>query len=305
MKETHVRIVKDMDECRKLWNKFSPKRTLWDLWDVAFPFYVEAINTPHFMVIQDGSGTDVGLVPLCYDTEVEGYRYFGLGLAENRTFWFDDSLFPFVLKEMPAKTVIHDIGKNAAENITKRYHETTGVFFHEDYRYFLNLVKLNHNHEEHLKTFSGKHRKNFMNDMKKLKELPLKISWEKTEHFDNFVRFSKERFGKESDLMDDSYVLSMKSFFMFLEKEGMLSTCTVVMDGKIQGVQFGALHNKIYYILLGGFNPDIKNLGKLIILEHIKKAAELKAREVDFLSTDTGWKQLWNLEKEPYYALRK
>ena len=68
---------------------------------------------------------------------------------------------------------------------------------------------------------------------------------------------------------------------------------------------FGAFYNKCYYVLGVGRNPKIKNLGKLLIAEQMKNAILHKCDEIDFLSTESNWKNLWNLESEQMYQFVK
>ena len=96
-----------------------------------------------------------------------------------------------------------------------------------------------------------------------------------------------------------------KSFLNALKKKNLLHTLIIKINGKIEGIEFGAFFNKRYYILNGGRNNRFKNLGKLLIMEHIKKAASLKADTVDFLTGEANWKQLWNFEKESIYDFIK
>ena len=48
-----------------------------------------------------------------------------------------------------------------------------------------------------------------------------------------------------------------------------------------------------------------RNVGKLLVLEQIKRADSEHCREIDFLVGDTGWKEFWNLDKEPVFTLDK
>jgi hypothetical protein len=61
----------------------------------------------------------------------------------------------------------------------------------------------------------------------------------------------------------------------------------------------------IFYVINGSNDFKIKNLGKVLVLECIKKGIELKAKEVNFLVGSKGWKELWNFEKEKVITLKK
>ncbi len=297
-----IKIVKDIRECRILWEKFSPGNVIWDLWEVIFPFYDESLHEPYFIVIINKEGKEQGVLPLWMEKENKQYRFFGGGFPENRTFWFEGSLFSLVFDNIPPNTRIYEINKKIESLPDPEFKQH---FSKEEFHYFLNLERLGYSFDGYLKTFNGKHRESFRRDIRKLENLHYTLSWEKTEHFDDLIIFNTARFGQDSDLADHRYAGSLFSFLSFLEKENMLYTLRVAINGKTEGVQFAAFYNGVYYLLHMGYNKEIKNLGKLLIAEQIKKAMELKAAEVDFLSGDTGWKELWNLEKEPYYTFVK
>jgi CelD/BcsL family acetyltransferase involved in cellulose biosynthesis len=90
-----------------------------------------------------------------------------------------------------------------------------------------------------------------------------------------------------------------------MEKKEMLHTLLIEINGKIEGAELAVKYKDKYYVINGGYNPDYRNLGKLLIIEHIKKAIELKAKEIDFLIGDSGWKELWNLDTQECYTIKK
>jgi len=50
---------------------------------------------------------------------------------------------------------------------------------------------------------------------------------------------------------------------------------------------------------------DVENIGKLLITEHIKSAIAHRCDEIDFMSTESNWKELWNLDSENMYEFEK
>lgn len=201
--------------------------------------------------------------------------------------------------------IIYDINSKCGEEIIKKYPEYEKYFSETDYRYFLNIKQFNQDINKYLATFNKKHRKNFLNDMKKVDQYKCELIWEKKENFDTFVSFSVKRFGEESDFSDPQFVKEMHSFLSMLEEKKMIYTLTIKINGVVEGIEIAARYNNYYYVLNGSYNEEYKNLGKLLIFEHIKKAISMGADEVDFLVGDTGWKQLWNLEREICYTFRK
>ena len=54
------KICKDIEECKSLWNSFSPNQRLFDLWDYRICFFDERSHEPHFIV---GHGKDNNWTP--------------------------------------------------------------------------------------------------------------------------------------------------------------------------------------------------------------------------------------------------
>lgn len=304
-----IKIINNMQDCENLWKIFSPNRTLWDLWDVVHSLYDAEWYIPHFMVLLDrnskGNMEEKGLLPLWFSRFSNEYDFFGGSFPENRHFWFEESAFGFFLENMPSPTVIYEINARMAEQLIQRDLSCISCFERSDFRYSIDLKGINGDIKEYLSRFNRKHRKNLLYDIRKIEQLNYSLSWETTEHFDDFVKFSVQRFKEDSDFSDDYSVKSMAKLLDFLKGKGMLHSLAVSINGKVEGVEFGALHNGVYYLLNGGNNEEIDNLGKLMIFEHIKNSIRLNASKIDFMAGDSGWKELWNSEKQEYYTFKK
>ena len=295
------KIIKELKECKTLWNKFSKNESLWDLWDIVNCFYDSKLYEPYFIVSVENSN-NTGLLPLWFDKSRKTYFFFGGEYPENHDFWFDISNFSDFIAQIPGKFDLYEISKKGFQKIKSHNDKLTNKFEQASFVYFINLEKIGYNLDNHLKIFSKKHRKNLKYDLKQLEKINYELIYEKDEHFDNFVELSVNRFGKESDLSEEYFVKQMRRFTDYLADKGMLYTICIKIDKKIEGIEFAAFYNGVYYVLNGASNIKIENLGKLLIMSHIKNAIGLKAKQIDFLASEAGgWKDLWNLEQEEYY----
>ncbi|MBN2102064.1 MAG: GNAT family N-acetyltransferase [Candidatus Aenigmarchaeota archaeon] len=287
-----------------MWNKFSPNRVIWDLWDISFSFFDENVHKPYFILIKNEK--EEGILPLWWDNESKEYRYFGGGFTENRSFWFDLKYFSVIFEAIPEGTKIYDINEKSAEPSIIAYPHLGNFVEKDDFRYFLNIEKLNSSFDEYLKTLSNTHRKKFRQDIKKIENIKHSIEWCGNECFDDLVRFNVKRFGDQSDLSDRFFTESLNKLFSYLEKEKMLQVSVFKINEEVEGIQYAAFYEGIYYVIQGGYNLDIKNLGKFLITEQIKRAISLNAKEIDFMCGEKdSWKALWNFETEQYYNLKK
>lgn len=291
------KIIKKVEECEKLWKAVSPNKTLWDIWEVNYCFYDSELYDLHFIAGYEDKKL-IGLLPLWYDKKEDVYGFFGGEFPEKRIFFTKN------------KELIHKFLDKTPEHINLMYIDSSEAKYLKDYeleqcdiRYFFNLEKLDYDFENLLKTFKKKHRKNFRYDLKQLNKLNYKLESCRKQDFDKLIEFNKKRFGDESDFADEDFVDHMKKFIDYLDKEGMLHVISIIINNKVEGVEIAANHNGVYYVLNAGSNRDIKNLGKLLIVEHIKNAMKLKVPIIDFLSGDSGWKKLWNCEEEVLYEI--
>ena len=123
--------------------------------------------------------------------------------------------------------------------------------------------------------------------------------------FEKLVELNKKRFGAESDYSDNDFVSAMEKIVDIALNMGILDIISIKIGENVEAVGLGVYYNGIYYVLGLGRNTDIKNLGKLLITEHIKSAITYNCKEIDFMSTESNWKELWNLDSEQMYEFVK
>ncbi|MCX6784506.1 MAG: GNAT family N-acetyltransferase [Candidatus Komeilibacteria bacterium] len=295
-----IDIVKDIVKAKLLWEKFSPYETVWDEWGFIAPlFHVDQFE-PYFLVLVDDDGQELGLWPLWLEKELGRYYAFGGDYLEDIRFWFPLEYFPFLVANLPS-TKLFDVNAQAAEQVIKQFPEYKNYFQAVHHRYFLEPAKFNYSVTEYLQTFSKKHRYNLLRDLKKLQDLHYELAWELNEHFDDFVKFNLERFGEESDFIEPLFIEEMREIIQYLVDQQQLRTLVIKINGVVVGLELACEFKGIWYVLNAGQASGFDNLGKLLIMEHIKEAFSRRCKEVDFLAGDTGWKQLWNLDREQYY----
>jgi hypothetical protein len=299
----NTEIITNLTDCKKLWEKFRKDTNIWAEWEIVMSFFDEKLHKPHFILIKEGS-KEIGLIPLWLDLRDNKYTHFGGERMENRTFWVDDICIPEIHKLLPVRTHLFDLNGEHMEKIMAINPEIQKIVTEKDTRYFLNLENIK-SIEEYLARFGKKHKKNLLRDLKMLEPTNYKIVWEHDNKNNSFIELSISRFKEESDFHDADNKQEMLSFTNLLEKKNMLYSLLLEINGKVEAAEIAALYKDHYYVINGGFNPEIKNLGKVLIIEHIKKAIELGAKEIDFLVGDSGWKELWNLDKDSCYTIRK
>ena len=281
----------DEKECKELWEKFSPKLILWDLWNFRSCFHNSNFSF-NFICGFEGKNK-VGLLPLVFDEEYKTHIYFGDTFPERNKFYLKDKKnIKLFLENCPDDTQIYYIDAEDA-----KYYD----FKKGDRRYFLNLNKYGNSFENYVGSFKKKHRKNLNYDLKKLKELKYTVERNKLKHVELLAEMNKKQFGRESDFNDKDFVSSIAKLADRADKMHILDLLTIKVNNKAEAAGLGVFYNQIYSVLCVGRNPEIKNLGKLLISEHIKSAISCNCKEIEFMSTKSNWKELWNLDSEQMY----
>jgi hypothetical protein len=299
----NTEIITSLSECKKLWEKFRKDENIWTEWDIVLAFYDEKIHAPHFILLKDGT-KEVGLITLWLDKRDNKYTHFGGERMENRSFWVEDKYHSVISEILPPDTYLFDMNEKSVTKALSANPKFEKLIGEKDTRYFLNLEKIN-KIDEYLERFGKKHKKNLLRDLKILEQTNYKLIWDTRSHADTFMNLSKTRFKDDCDFHDEDNRQEMISFLNHLEKEKMLHSLLIEIDGKIEGAEIAVKYKDKYYVINGGFNANIQNLGKLLIIEHIKKAIELNLGQIDFLVGDSGWKKLWNLDEEECYSVIK
>lgn len=288
------RTFKDKATCKKIWNKFSHKKTLWDLWEFRYCFYDKDPIFNFIVVYEKDKG--VGLVPLIYDKHDETFYYFGeLFPEQNKIFLKDLSNLHDVIDQLPFPTTIYYVDKSMSN-----YYD----FKVSEKRYFIDFIQYEHNIDNFLLTFNRKHRKNLRYDLRKLRKKGFVVEKGNIDDFDILVEHNQEAFD-ESDYLDEKFYKSMKKLITFADKKRMLDTVKIVKNNNIYAAGMGVIYNKSYYVVAMGRDIDIINIGKMLIYEMIKSALDNKCNTIDFLSTESGWKELWHLDIEQMYEFEK
>lgn len=287
-----MEVISEIDTCKRLWEQYNKKGSLWDDWDIIMSLYDKSRHQFHFIT------DSLNLVPLWYDTKDNVYHYAGGTLPENRKIFSTPQFFNSAMESIRARILINDICEDDARQLMEK-----GIAFETDHRYVLDLTRCERSFDSYVKNFNKKHRKNLRNDLKKVEMY--EVCWEKLSHVDRFIELSTHRFGHESDFVHEHNKREIERFLLALEKKKCLYTSIVTHDKKVIGIEYGAIYNKVYYVINGAYDQNVQNLGKLLIVAHIKKAIELGADMVDFMVGDTGWKTLWKFDRIPVYTYRK
>lgn len=282
-----VRIETDLETCHQLFEEYSPKNTLFELWEFRYAFYLGDKNQPVFLIFEKNN-EPLGLLPLWYEKDKDELRWFGSWWQEANTFWIKDkSLIPAIINLFPQKVLLNAIF------ISPRTAKKLGLLA-DDPKYLLSLEEYP-TLESFLKRFNKKKRYNLRRDQKLILLHNPKTIINRFSDIEKLFRLSIKRFADK----DESAFTSKERRHTFREiirqaKDYEPRIVSTEINGRVVGVDLVAIHKGIYYALNGAYDlehyPGLGNYTNLLL---IQDAIDLGAKAVDFLEVSYGWKDDW------------
>ncbi len=291
----NIFVEHDIAACKRLWEQFSPDKTIYDDWDFRHIFYNPFQYPLHFIHWDEGGEAKI-LLALQWNTDRKFFEFFGGSYMEENKIFFKDSF----QKHIPA--LFSSIEKPIYLSEVTSNNPFTEELPITDYKYFLHLKKYDDVNDFLSKHFKGESLKKIRSQMKKIESLPVIVKENINDNVEFMFQTNKENFGKDSTFHKPHReaifreLLNRSKFTVQL-----LSFC---VEDELQAVTF-SIHYKNTYI---GMNSGTKktaypNLGKYAILEKIRRAMSLKCEIYDASVTDCNWKEKWKFEKLPQRTL--
>lgn len=298
-----IRFTTSMEECRSLWQRFSPHIRAWDEWDLMFAFHDEKTYTFNFMV-HETNGEPDGLIPLVYDTSDGSHELFGGCYPDSRILWLRIDDFPAYFDQLPDNTVLFDLKGPFVEEILAAHPQYQPNFIEEDQQFYLVPSDFGYDFVNHINTFSKDKRKGFLYDLRKFRETNPELNWSDDDESELFIKLSVKNFGAESDHSTEGGKEEVRRVIRELKRSGYLHTLTVSVGGEKQAVSMSALYGNMWIALYSSSNNDFNNLGKLLNVETIQEGCRLRVDEINYM-TGMTWKKAWNMKTMACRTMRK
>lgn len=299
-----IRFTSDFDECRRLWEQFSPHERAWDEWDVMWAFHDQSSYRLHFMVHERDGQAD-GLIPLVQDESDGSYELFGGCYPDARVLWIDIEDFPSYFDSLPENTVFFDISGAWVRALLDRYPDYAENFGEVDQQFYLVPADFDYDFNNHIQTFSNDKRKGFLRDLRRLREIyNPELRWSDDDEADLFISLSLKNFGAESDHVTEGGKQEVRRVVRELKALGYLRTLTISIDGAKQAASLSAHFKNMWVSLYAGSNNDFKNLGKFLNVETIQEGARRRVDEINYM-TGMTWKAAWKMKENPCNTMRK
>ena len=295
-------VYEDPEQCQRIWEQMWPVKGLFDLWQVRSCFH-DAFSRPiSFHVIQENQKA-LGFLALCWDEEASKYIQFPgetwhgkTWLEQNRIIATTPEVLANLLESVPGPLHLRYLAQNSLFGLSElmTQDELGYVFYPGLYEFSF---------ENYWHSFSGKFRKKFKAEQKKMEERQLTFRFNQIPDLDLMFRMNLESFGENSYFNDPRFYRAFENLASFLSKIGMMRITTLMIDGIVAAVDMGALWKNSYTLLAGGTNPEFPGVAKPINLHHLDWACCQRIETVDFLCGDFNWKERFHLTPVPLYEL--
>ncbi|MEO1252463.1 MAG: GNAT family N-acetyltransferase [Pseudomonadota bacterium] len=299
-----IRTETDIQECKKLWDMFSPGQDAWDDWDLMFAFHHQDTHRFNFLVRQDSDGRAHGLVPFVHDTSQDRFMLMAGSYPDGRMLWVRYEDFSEFFEQFPERTVLFDLKQSWVSGLLQLYPNFEANFAEQDLRYFLTPSEFEFDFYKHIDAFSPEKKQKFLYDLRKIRKHEPTLRWSDENEADLFIELVNRNFGAESDYANEDNANEVRRVIDELHRSGRLKTLTIEIDGARQAVSLSSLHGGKMIALYASSNNDYSNLGKLLNVETIQEACRSRVDEISYM-TGMQWKANWKMKSEPCVTMRK
>lgn len=299
-----IRTETDLQECRKLWDMFSPQQDAWDDWDLMFAFHDQGKHRLNFLVHQTNDGQADGLVPLVYDTSRGRFMLMAGSYPDGRILWLQYPDFPEFFEQFPERTVLFELKQSWVSGLLEVCPQFESYFSEPDLRYYLVPSEFGFDFYRHIDTFSSEKRQKFLYDLRNIRKREPALHWGDENEADLFIELVNRNFGANSDYANKEDANEVRRVVDQLKRTGRLKTLTIEIDGAKQAVSLSLRYGNKIVALYAASNNDYNNLGKLLNVETIQEACRLRVDEISFM-TGMQWKANWKMKGEPCLTMRK
>lgn len=296
-----VKVHSDIEDCFSLWEKFSPKKSLFDLWDFRFSWFQGYGFKPYFYTVYERQ-KPLAVLPLWYSDFRKKYLWFGSDWMEDNTFFVEDEkLIDVLFRIAPSPLLLNALvieddwsEKNIYPHLQKD----------EDPKNLKSLENIS-SIEDLLTTFNKKDRYNLKSDYYKIMELNPKVKITKKKDLkkmNKMIEMNIERFSKdpsdESDLTDPD----RKKTYEFMVKNANsydVRFIEVFIQNHLAAIDFIITYKDTYYTMKGSNDLNRFNgIGNFMVYKEFEDALKEGYNLVDCLQMDNGWKHRFFNQKE-------
>ena len=293
-----VKTENDIEKCWQLWEKFSPKKSLFQLWSFRYSWYQGWGFQPYFYTIYFGR-KPVAVLPLWFNEIEKRYEWFGGTWPEDNCFFVCDSNFILPLLKIAPKPVL----LNAIEESKTLSFFRDLYFINDTPKYVIQLFSYK-NFDDYLMTLKKKNRHHLRYYENRFFQMVTKIEFVEGDQSKNLFYLQKlsifdfER--KEGDLSEYRKKQRLKTFEMIYKNQGIYKIVSLYIwiGDYLAAYDILGIYKNNLYLLTGAADLQrFPGLGVYVTAIELKKAWEWGIHFIDCMQEDYNWKHKYFNQK--------
>lgn len=304
MDRLEFKVIDNIEEAKKIWELFSPKKVIDDEWNFRFCWFKYLEIPLHFIAGYD-KGQPIGLLPLQMNT-VKGLdarlllmdkpflEFFGgIDTDDNKVFvkpGFEHAV-PQFFRQIKEPAIFTSLANKHGDN---------GSTEHYLYRYELDFGNAK-NIDDFLQTFyTGKTKRDLLHRIRKMqREHKIEIHDGTDADLELLFNKSIERFGDRSSFNLEYRRAIYKELKSLFDHD----LFVINVDGEPKALAFCLIYKNSYTLLNVGYDYSDRDIGKLLVVTEMQRAIEHGCTRFDAGQGDNGWKERFHLTKIEQYKL--
>ncbi|MEI6533109.1 MAG: GNAT family N-acetyltransferase [Candidatus Roizmanbacteria bacterium] len=285
-----IKVHTDIEECKTLWNLFSPNNTIFDLWYLRNVFYEIYHIPPHFITAYKDN-VPVGMLPLWFDKEMNRYEWYGCCWFEGNTFFVKDQRYVDILLRLAPRPIFLN-----AIRLDSSYDTMVSELIVDDEPENIQSLTQFQSMDDYLAQLTKKHRYNLKSSYESLCEYEPKVYFDTDstiEHYNTLKDLNKQCFdgvNKPKSLLLEEGVEEL--FFQISRKNEFYSSKFIIIEihNKIVAIDLILQYKNQYYALIGGYDRRYRDISNFLLYREITDAIVNKCALIDVMQADCGWK---------------
>lgn len=289
----YLKIDSNIDSCEKLWNEFSPKNSLFQLWDFRLAWYQGFRYKPFFYSLYLDNKLKA-VLPLWYNSLEKRYEWFGGTWPEDNLFFLSEKKYlPLLLKISPSPIYLNAIDIDSFNPIINYKN-----FFNlrDDYpKYILDTKNLK-TMDDYLYSLNKKSRYQLRYFYKKFNDYQpelIILTGDQSKLLTKLKKLSIIDFERKRDISEYRKPERMKAFEMIYknQKEYEILTFLVYIRNFLVVYDIVAVYKKNFYILTGASDLQrFPGANSYITYIEIEYALKNGFQLIDCMQIDYNWK---------------
>lgn len=291
-----VKVFSEIEDCYELWEKFSPKESLFDLWDFRYAWYLGYRYKPYFYSLIYKKQI-LGFIPLWYDPVKKRYEWFGSDWMEDNKFFVVDKVFiPLLIKILPKpyhlNAILPEYSYLLGLKLGLEFDEPKYIFYLEKFKSI----------DDFLLYLEKKNRYNLKHDYYKILSLTPQVVIDYQNKLENLLhlkQLSEQRFnGISRDWSDFIIKQRFNTYKNIVMKNNIFKTkfIKVYIQKRLAAIDLIITYKDRYYPLKGANDVErFSGMGNFMNYLEFFDAITNGYKIIDCLQGDYNWKNKYYL----------